>query len=141
MDGLSACASHVMMRGSVPVFWSQETSVTVPKPPIILHKSDPCYLATRRHFLDLFRRYGRPLLVLDLVKQMEKRKRESILGREFFAAVDILNGGLPTDMKIRYCALDFSRISSAANEKEKPPSGVDRFIPYITKASICLLIE
>lgn len=110
-------ASFVQVRGSIPVHWSQETSVTVPKPPILLHKADPSYAATKRHFLDLFRRYGAPILVLDLVKQQEKRRRESIIGREFFSAVEVVNTELPHDLRVKYCGLDFSRLSSAPKER------------------------
>ena len=110
-------ASFVQVRGSVPVHWSQETSVTIPKPPIILHKADPSYAATKKHFLDLFRRYGEPILVLDLVKQQEKRRRESLIGREFFSAVEVINMELPPDLRIKYCGLDFSRLSSAPKER------------------------
>lgn len=31
----------------------------------------------------MFRRYSSPIIVLDLVKQQEKRPRESIIGKEF----------------------------------------------------------
>lgn len=110
-------ASYVQVRGSIPVHWSQETSVTVPKPPIILHKADPSYAATKLHFLDLYRRYGEPILVLDLVKQQEKRRRESLIGREFFNAIEVINAEMPRELRIKYCGLDFSHLSSAPKER------------------------
>ena len=114
-------ASYTQMRGSVPVFWSQETSVTVPQPPILLHSTDPAYRATKLHFQDLYRRYGRPVLVLDLVKQLERRRRESIIGRELFNAIEVLNAQLPSDLQLHYCGLDFSRISTDAKETLQEP--------------------
>jgi hypothetical protein len=64
--------SYMQMRGSIPTYWSQETSVTMPKPPILLNRIDPSYLSTQEHFGDLIRRYSAPVIVLDLVKQMER---------------------------------------------------------------------
>ena len=40
-------ASFVQMRGSIPTYWYQETSVTMPKPPILVDRVDPNYLATQ----------------------------------------------------------------------------------------------
>jgi phosphatidylinositol 3,5-bisphosphate 5-phosphatase len=71
-------ASYVQMRGSIPTYWYQETSVTNPKPPILVDRIDPNYLATQEHFSDLIRRYSLPIIVLDLVKHNERRKRECI---------------------------------------------------------------
>jgi hypothetical protein len=67
-------------------------------------------------------RYGAPIVVLDLVKQTEKRKRESIIGKEFRDSVEVINATICDDKKIRYIALDFSRMSRAAkldSKKEK----------------------
>ena len=104
-------SSFVQYRGSIPIFWTQETSVTIPKPPIVLNRVDPTYAATRKHFADLFERYGSPLIVLNLVKQSEKREREVIVGDEFRKAVLYINNFMPPDHRIRYVALDYSRMS------------------------------
>jgi len=105
-------SSLVQHRGSIPVFWNQETSLTQPKPPINLHRLDPSYTATCQHFYDLFSRYSSPLIVLDLVKLYEKREREVIIGRELKNAVDALNSMIhEKEHQIRYCAMDFSRLS------------------------------
>lgn len=66
-------SSYLQNRGSIPTFWTQESSVTMPKPPIELNRVDPTYTATQLHFSDLLKRYGSPICVLDLVKQSEKR--------------------------------------------------------------------
>ena len=102
-------ASYLQMRGSIPTYWHQETSVTIPKPPILVNRIDPSYLATQGHFADLMCRYGEPLIVLDLVKQNERRKRESLIGAALREAVNVVNENIPLDAQIRYCALDFSR--------------------------------
>jgi hypothetical protein len=41
------------MRGLIPTYWYQETSVTMPKPPILLNRVDPNYLATEVCLLQL----------------------------------------------------------------------------------------
>mmetsp|Transcript_6949 Transcript_6949/g.22601 ORF Transcript_6949/g.22601 Transcript_6949/m.22601 type:complete len:1149 (+) Transcript_6949:549-3995(+) len=109
-------SSFSQMRGSIPIFWTQETSVTMPKPPIVLNRIDPTYAATRLHFADLFRRYSAPILILDLTKQTERREREMIVSHEFRRAIEHLNvdtddGETQGSQRIRYCALDFSQVS------------------------------
>lgn len=64
-------------------------------------------------------RYGAPIVALDLVKQSEKRKRESIIGKEFRDAVEVINSTISDEKKIRYIALDFSRMSRAAKLDSK----------------------
>ncbi|KAL0437925.1 UNVERIFIED_CONTAM: Phosphoinositide phosphatase SAC1 [Sesamum latifolium] len=80
-------SSVVQMRGSIPLFWSQEASRFSPKPDILLQRYDPTYEATKLHFEDLARRYGNPIIVLNLIKTVEKRPREMMLRREFANAV------------------------------------------------------
>eukprot|EP00980_Cylindrotheca_fusiformis_P017860 scaffold5653_cov147-Cylindrotheca_fusiformis.AAC.22 len=104
-------SSYLQVRGSIPTFWTQETSLTLPKPPIELNRVDPTYTATQLHFEDLLKRYGSPIVVLDLVKQSEKREREVRVGNEFRHAIDYINTSIDDDHKIRYCALDYSHIS------------------------------
>jgi phosphatidylinositol 3,5-bisphosphate 5-phosphatase len=87
----------------------------MPKPPIELNRVDPTYTATQLHFADLLRRYSSPILVLDLVKQSEKREREVRVGNEFRHAIDYINHSIDNPHKIRYCALDYSHISKHRN--------------------------
>ncbi|DAZ98090.1 TPA: hypothetical protein N0F65_005252, partial [Lagenidium giganteum] len=109
--GAGKFSSFVQYRGSIPVFWSQETSATLPKPPIVLNRVDPTYTATRKHFSDLFARYGSPIVALNLVKQTEKKEREVIVGNEYMNSVEYLNSFIPAQHRIRYIALDYSRLS------------------------------
>jgi phosphatidylinositol 3,5-bisphosphate 5-phosphatase len=74
---------------------------------------DPTYAATQLHFADLLERYSSPIVVLNLVKQREKRERECIVGTDFQRSVEAINATMPMEQKIRYCALDFSAISKA----------------------------
>jgi hypothetical protein len=105
-------SSYLQVRGSIPTFWTQESSVTMPKPPIEINRVDPTYRATRAHFEDLLQRYGSPIIVLDLVKQSEKREREVRVGNEYRHAIDYINTSIDDPShKIRYCALDYSHVS------------------------------
>jgi len=104
-------SSFLQVRGSIPTYWTQESSVTMPKPPIVLNRVDPSYHATQLHFEDLIERYGCPIVVVDLVKQSEKREREVLIGNEYRHAIDFLNQSIDDEHKIRYCALDYSHIS------------------------------
>ncbi|XP_028761182.1 phosphoinositide phosphatase SAC1-like [Neltuma alba] len=104
-------SSVVQMRGSVPLFWSQETSRFSPKPDIVLQRYDPTYEATKLHFEDLAERYGNPIIVFNLIKTVEKRPREMILRREFANAVGYLNQILPKENELRYIHWDFHKFS------------------------------
>ncbi|KAH7286660.1 hypothetical protein KP509_32G016700 [Ceratopteris richardii] len=99
--------SIVQHRGSIPLYWSQDTSVLSLKPDIKLHRNDPSYSATGLHFQNLAARYGNPIVVLNLVKTVEKRPRETILCREYANAVAYLNHHLPKGDRIKFIQLDF----------------------------------
>jgi hypothetical protein len=72
---------------------------------------------------DMFRRYSAPIICLDLVKQHEKRARESLVGKEFRQAVEVLNESICSDKKIRYIALDYSRITSLGKKSRGGKGG------------------
>ena len=55
------------------------------------------------------------IVVVDLVKQSEKREREVIVGNEFRNAIDYINQHIDDGHKILYCALDYSHISKHRN--------------------------
>lgn len=87
-------SSVVQNRGSIPLFWSQDSSPLNLRPDIIcrtlnslksysylvklplanftfeypVSKKDPEYEATQLHFENLSRRYGNPIVILDLIK-------------------------------------------------------------------------
>jgi hypothetical protein len=100
-------ASFVQLRGSIPLFWSQENKMFEPKPAINLGRVDPFYTATVRHFVHLIRRYGMPVLVLNLIKQSEKLPRESKLNVALGDAMRAVNHSLPPLMQIPYVAWDW----------------------------------
>ncbi|KAJ3681440.1 hypothetical protein LUZ60_015929 [Juncus effusus] len=106
-------SSVVQMRGSIPLFWSQETSRFSPKPDIILQRYDPTYEATKLHFEDLCERYGNPIIVLNLIKTVEKRPREMMLRREFTNAVGYLNSILPEEKQLQFIHWDFHKFAKS----------------------------
>ncbi|KIK09521.1 hypothetical protein K443DRAFT_82832 [Laccaria amethystina LaAM-08-1] len=101
--------SYVQYRGSIPVYWTQETNSMSPKPPIEISVVDPFYTAASRHFDDLFRRYGAPITILNLIKRREPVPRESKLLDEYTQCVRYLNQFLPRDKRMVYRAWDMSR--------------------------------
>eukprot|EP00854_Cymbomonas_tetramitiformis_P013957 gene13957-16496_t len=118
--GTPRLTSVVQNRGSIPLFWSQETSRFSPKPDIMLQKYDPLYQATFMHFRDLAERYGQPTIILNLIKAVEKHPREMILRREFANAVSYLNTQLDaalavgqSDEQLAYIHWDFSKHTKA----------------------------
>ncbi|KAL1739305.1 SacI homology domain-containing protein, partial [Schizophyllum fasciatum] len=101
--------SYVQYRGSIPIYWTQELSSMTAKPPIEINVVDPFYSAAARHFDDLFRRYGAPVMILNLIKRREPVPRESKLLEEYTECVKYLNQFLPKDRKMIYRAWDMSR--------------------------------
>jgi len=122
--------SYVQMRASIPLFWTQEGSAMKAKPKIEVPRDDTFSLALRYHLMDLYRRYGFPLVVVNLVKQGEREKRESIIGsrsvkrflfieecplltrslERFGRAVEYVNQFIEEkSFKIEYIAWDFKR--------------------------------
>ncbi|MCO5568717.1 hypothetical protein L7F22_022420 [Adiantum nelumboides] len=106
-------ASVVQIRGSIPLFWSQEASRLSPKPDIILQRYDPTYQATKFHFEDLEKRYGNPIIILNLIKTVEKRPREMMLRREFTNAVGYLNQILPEGSRLQFIHWDFHKFAKS----------------------------
>ncbi|KAL3351865.1 hypothetical protein AABB24_020113 [Solanum stoloniferum] len=101
--------SVVQNRGSIPLFWSQETSRLNVKPDIILSRRDFKFEATKLHFEDLVQRYGNPIIILNLIKTLEKRPREMILRAEFANAIEFLNKDLPEDDRLRFLHWDINK--------------------------------
>ncbi|KEY66582.1 hypothetical protein S7711_01876 [Stachybotrys chartarum IBT 7711] len=103
--------SYVQHRGSIPLYWSQDSTGVTPKPPIELNLVDPFYVPAALHFDNLFERYGAPIYVVNLIKAKERQPRESKLLEEYTHAIDYLNQFLPSDKKIIHKAWDMSRAS------------------------------
>uniref|UniRef100_A0A2P2MCH1 SAC domain-containing protein n=1 Tax=Rhizophora mucronata TaxID=61149 RepID=A0A2P2MCH1_RHIMU len=112
LDGFSTqICSVVQNRGSIPLFWSQETSCLNLKPDIILSKKDQNFEATRLHFENLVKRYGNPIIILNLIKTKERKPRESILRTEFANAIDFINKDLSEENRLRFLHWDLHRHS------------------------------
>lgn len=108
--------SYVQHRGSIPLYWTQESSGVSPKPDIELNLVDPFYSAAALHFDNLFERYGAPIYVLNLIKSRERTPRESKLLKEYTNAVNYLNQFLPEDKKIIYKPWDMSRAAKSRDQ-------------------------
>ncbi|OWM68414.1 hypothetical protein CDL15_Pgr004896 [Punica granatum] len=102
-------SSIVQNRGSIPLLWSQETSRLNLKPDIILSKKDPNYEATKLHFENLVKRYGNPIIILNLIKTHERKPRESILRAEFANAIRFINKSLPEENRLRFLHWDLHK--------------------------------
>lgn len=107
-------SSVVQIRGSIPLFWSQETSLLNLKPDIILSDKDPNYEATKLHFENLVKRYGNPVIILNLIKTRENKPRESILRAEFANAIAYLNRDLAEEDHLKFLHWDLNNYSKDA---------------------------
>ncbi|KAM4633688.1 polyphosphoinositide phosphatase isoform 1-T1 [Polymixia lowei] len=106
-------SSYVQVRGSVPLYWSQDISTMMPKPPIRLDQADPYAHVAALHFDQMLQRFGSPIIILNLVKKREKRKHEKILSEELYPAVINLNQFLPPEHCIDYIAWDMARYTKS----------------------------
>uniref|UniRef100_A0AAQ4QGD9 SAC domain-containing protein n=1 Tax=Gasterosteus aculeatus aculeatus TaxID=481459 RepID=A0AAQ4QGD9_GASAC len=106
-------SSYVQVRGSVPLYWSQDISTMMPKPPIRLDQADPYAHVAALHFDQMLQRFGSPIIILNLVKKREKRKHERILSEELYPAVINLNQFLPPENCIEYLAWDMARYTKS----------------------------
>lgn len=70
---------------------------------------DPFYTSAARHFDDLFKRYGTPVMILNLIKKREPQPRESKLLEEYTQCVRYLNQFLPAEKRMIYRAWDMAR--------------------------------
>lgn len=111
-EGLPQQVSSVVQnRGSIPLFWSQETSRLIIKPDIILSRRDQTYKATKLHFENLVKRYGNPIIILNLIKTRERRPRESILRAEFANAIGHINKDLSEENRLKFLHWDLHKHS------------------------------
>lgn len=108
--------SFVQLRGSLPDRWSQDATKIVPKPTITQDLVDPYHESTAKHFNDLLRRFGTPVIVLNLIKQKEKKPHESILNDMLNSSIKYLNQFLPQQHIIRLIPFDMARSSKSRNE-------------------------
>ncbi|PWN45152.1 hypothetical protein IE81DRAFT_320325 [Ceraceosorus guamensis] len=108
--------SYVMHRGSIPIYWTQDSTNMSPRPPIEISVVDPYFSSAALHFDDMLRRYGYPLIVLNLIKSKEKQPREMKLLQAFSECVSYLNQFLPDDKQIKYIAWDMSRASKSQDQ-------------------------
>lgn len=107
----ASVSSFIQLRGSIPLFWSQDISKMVPKPQIVIDQADPYAYVAGQHFNDVIKRFGSPMIVLNLVKMREKRRHESILTEEFHSAINYLNQFLPPVHNIQYIGFDMAGVS------------------------------
>ena len=99
------------MRGSIPTYWSQDPNTLDPMPPINIYRNDTEYTASLNHFSNVMRRYGNTVIILDLVKHIEKNKREMLIGSDYRKCVAELNLPLPLKFQLRYIAIDYTALS------------------------------
>lgn len=81
----------------------------VAKPAITIDFYDPFAETAGAHFNELLKRYGAPIIILNLVKQRERKKQERLLSDELSSAVKYLNQFLPCEHQIIYKTFDMAR--------------------------------
>ncbi|KAB1218309.1 Phosphoinositide phosphatase SAC2 [Morella rubra] len=113
VDAAEGCpmqiTSAVQYRGSVPLFWSQNTvGFHKFRPEFSLPAEQDEYKATRRHFMDLVKRYGVPIIILSLLKTRGKKRAEKTLGSTYAKAIASIIDSLPGKNDLRFCRWDLN---------------------------------
>jgi hypothetical protein len=95
-DNKPIISSFVQVRGSVPLFWTQDPNPLVTRPDIIIKTADVDYMATKRHIADLFQQYSIPLIFFNLTKKGDSR--EVKLSDQYKHVItNIINYKMPED--------------------------------------------
>ncbi len=99
---------------------------------LVLTSVDVKYLATKRHFSELFERYSYPLYCINLTK--EKVVRELVLSDQYEHVVnEVLNRELPSNMRIKYIHYD---MKVRKKEPSFPQSIQELVKPFIKRTGI-----
>ncbi|CAK9310565.1 unnamed protein product [Citrullus colocynthis] len=104
-------SSVVQNRGSIPVFWSQETSLLKIFNPVVILPKQEDYKATKLHFKNLADRYGNPIIILDLTKTREKKPRETLLHAEYVNAIGCINAERSEENRLKFLQWDLKQHS------------------------------
>ncbi|KAL4625231.1 hypothetical protein ACB092_05G010200 [Castanea dentata] len=99
--------SVVQYRGSVPLIWSQNISGFHKfKPEFSLAPEQHNYEATKLHFENLAKRYGKPIIILSLLKTRGKKRAEKNLNAAYAKAITSIIENLPEKNHLRFCRWD-----------------------------------
>ncbi|KAF7286543.1 hypothetical protein GWI33_004946 [Rhynchophorus ferrugineus] len=126
--------SFVQMRGSIPGHWKQEMGKMVAKPAITIDFYDPFAETAGAHFNELLKRYGAPIVILNLVKKRERKPQESMLSDQLSSAVKYLNQFLPVEHQINYKTFDMARKNKSSANVMKKLAGIAK--NAVTKVGI-----
>lgn len=124
VEGRGQISSFVSLRGSIPLFWRQSNPLA-PKPDITIYKSEKDLASTKLHFEQLFKRYGTPIVCINLIKQTEKKPQEIIVGEEFQNCIGSLS--VEFSSKFNYCALNYITYDFLSQLKSKVDVTADLF--------------
>lgn len=143
-------SSFIHIRGSVPIHWYQEHTFLLTKPTIKVNLSDITFNMTKRHFMLLTERYGKPCIVCNLTKKKElHKKQETLLNEWYQAAVDFINQtSMKNENKIIYHHYDlkadrlnmnFYEIYSEHSLKLIEQTNMFCFVPFLKDKNVFLL--
>ncbi|XP_035539171.1 phosphoinositide phosphatase SAC2-like isoform X2 [Juglans regia] len=100
-------SSVVQYRGSVPLFWSQNAlGFRKFRPVFSLRAEQHNYEAMGLHFRNLVKRYGKPIVILSLLKTRGKKRAEKTLGATYAKAIASIIDNLPEMNHLRFCRWD-----------------------------------
>ena len=112
--------SYMYYRGSVPFYWGHANIGFSPKPEIRMDESkDPLFFATDKHFERLFKTYGAPISILNLVKKDSNNEKK--LGMTYDKYIErvgqIGKNYVKTEEDLLYKWLDFFKTYHSDEEE------------------------
>lgn len=99
---------------------------------IVLRSMDVNYLATKRHFSELFERYSFPVHCINLTKA--KNQRECLVSDEYqYVVNEVINRELPKPLRVKYVHFD---MKIRKKEPDFPKSLHQIVKPFLKKMGI-----
>lgn len=87
----------------------------IAKPPIILDPIDMMRVHTKKHFADLFKRYGNPIIVVSLLKE---NAREAPIGNEYVNVIDYINEPIDEGWRIGVIKFDMKKAKQKLGKEQ-----------------------
>lgn len=101
--------SYVHLRGSVPILWNQSINYKLlKKPKIKCLKTDINFICTKKHFSYLFKKYGYPITVVNLLSK-NKYSDENLLSNTYKTCINAINKYIPSTIRILYKHIDLRK--------------------------------
>ena len=134
-------SSYIQVRGSVPLYWHQESRFTILKPKITL-TDDYYYYGSQKHLADLVSLYGPKIICMNLMKKPmpnEKKHREVYLGIQYKYMLESLKSNCTEFKEIQYRHVDFK--GTLGEDREEFMITTNSFADHVYDNTSCFVLD